>query len=178
MPFLFYDVLRAIWDLRKDPGFIVLALFAAVLIVGGTIFYWRVESLRPLNAFYFTMTTLTTVGYGDITPHTAAGKLFTAIFLICGIGIILALLASIAGQLQRKSVLHRPLTGLSARRAARHGNGGKVPAGRDLSAYGDFDVLVIGSNEASRETAVAAASAGLRVIVADEAWPEGEGQGR
>lgn len=174
MPFLFYDILRAIWALRKDRGFVVLALSALVLVLGGTTFYIVVEGLRPINALYFTMTTLTTVGYGDISPHTAAGKIFTAIFVIIGVGILLAVLASIAAQLQRESMFHRPLDSLQARRAAHSGTDAAAPAGiaeehPALSAYGEFDVLVVGSNEASRQTAIAAASAGLRVVVADGA---------
>lgn len=181
MPFILIpllDVLRTIWSLRKDRGFVVLAISAILLVLAGSTFYWQVENLRPINAFYLTMTTLTTVGYGDVSPHTGAGKIFTAGFVVLGVGVLLALLASIAAELQRKSMLHRPLASLEAHRASRSDNGGDTPSGRtDLSAYGEFDVLVIGSNEASRETAVAAARAGLRVVVADGSWSDQAGSG-
>jgi voltage-gated potassium channel len=62
---------------------------AAIAAVGiGTTFYHLVEHLSWLNAYYFSIVTLTTVGYGDIVPHTAAGKIFTTIYLLIGIGII------------------------------------------------------------------------------------------
>ncbi|MCQ6277278.1 potassium channel family protein [Bacillus sp. V3B] len=44
------------------------------------------ESL--LNSFYFVMTTFTTVGYGDYSPVTVAGKLFTVLMYLIGIGLL------------------------------------------------------------------------------------------
>ena len=38
--------------------------------------------------FYFIITSLTTVGYGDIYPITDGGKIFTSIILVLGIGVI------------------------------------------------------------------------------------------
>lgn len=61
---------------------------ASIIILIGTIFYHFVEKLSWLDSFYFSVITLATVGYGDITPHTDAGKLFTAFYVIGGIGII------------------------------------------------------------------------------------------
>lgn len=65
-------------------------LLAAALLalITGTVFYHLVEHLSWLNAYYFSVITLTTVGYGDITPHTPAGKIFTTFYVIFGIGII------------------------------------------------------------------------------------------
>ena len=65
-------------------------LVTAVLIMlgGGTIFYHFVEKWSLLNAYYFCVVSLTTVGYGDITPHTALGKFFTTFYLMAGIGIL------------------------------------------------------------------------------------------
>jgi voltage-gated potassium channel len=61
---------------------------AAFALSFGTIFYHLVEHLSWLDAYYFSVITLTTVGYGDITPHTAAGKIFTSIYVLFGIGVI------------------------------------------------------------------------------------------
>ncbi len=41
-----------------------------------------------LDVFYFSATMLTTVGYGDLAPSTAAGKPFTVFYIFAGIGII------------------------------------------------------------------------------------------
>ena len=46
------------------------------------------ERWSPLDAFYFSVTTLTTVGFGDLAPQTALGKLFTVLYLFVGLGII------------------------------------------------------------------------------------------
>jgi voltage-gated potassium channel len=44
------------------------------------------EGLSFFDAFYFTVVTVATVGYGDIIPVTVAGKVFTVIIIITGVG--------------------------------------------------------------------------------------------
>jgi voltage-gated potassium channel len=61
---------------------------ALLVLTIGTIFYHFVERFSWLNAYYFSVVSLTTVGYGDIVPHTAAGKIFTTVYVMFGIGII------------------------------------------------------------------------------------------
>jgi hypothetical protein len=156
MPLLLLDVLRALWALRRDHGFVSLGLLLAIAIVGGAAFYWQVEDLRALDAVYLSVITLTTVGYGDPAPATDAGKIFTAAFVLVGMGILLTFLSTLAAQIRRNSILLRPL-----RRAAA---GGMRQQGTALAAFGEYDLLVVGSDEASRRTALEAAAAGLRVV--------------
>ena len=71
-----------------DPEFRSIALMALALLAVGTVFYTNVEGWSPLDALYFSVITLATVGYGDLVPRTAAGKIFTMVYLLLGIGVI------------------------------------------------------------------------------------------
>lgn len=63
-----------------------LALVVLALIVGGgTIGYMVVEDWGPLDAFFMTIITLSTVGYGEVQPLTPAGKLLSIIVIISGV---------------------------------------------------------------------------------------------
>lgn len=55
----------------------------------GTYFYTHVEHWKLLDSFYFTVTTLATVGYGDLTPKTDIGKIFTIMYIMIGVGLLL-----------------------------------------------------------------------------------------
>src|SRR5258708_30313237 len=62
----------------------VLALAAA--IVFGTIGFHLVEGWAFADSLYVTVQTLTTVGYGDVTPHSGAGRLFAVAVMLVGAG--------------------------------------------------------------------------------------------
>jgi voltage-gated potassium channel len=63
----------------------------------GALGFWYFEGLTLLEAFYMTITTITTVGYGDITPQTFRGKIFTIGLIITGVGVALYVLTGIIG---------------------------------------------------------------------------------
>ncbi len=65
---------------------LVLGAAAALLIVG-TVFYHYVEGFSWLNSVWFCVESLSTVGYGDMVPHTAEGKIFTMFFIFAGISV-------------------------------------------------------------------------------------------
>lgn len=122
MPLLIFSMLRAIWTLRRDRQFVSLALLAAVAIISGTGFYALVEGLRPVDAFYFSVVTLTTVGYGDFAPETDVGKLFTAVYVLVGVGILLAFVTTVAAKASQVPLLH------ASRSASARGEGHQPPA--------------------------------------------------
>ena len=45
-------------------------------------------STRYVDAYYYAITTLTTVGYGDIAPQTVLGQALASVIMIFGYGII------------------------------------------------------------------------------------------
>ncbi|GIW79309.1 MAG: potassium transporter TrkA [Gemmatales bacterium] len=67
--------------LLKQRLFLVPLLLVAV----GTLGYMVLEDLPPFDALYFTIITLTTIGYGDFTPATDGGKAFTMGLVLIGV---------------------------------------------------------------------------------------------
>lgn len=61
-----------------------------VLLIGTFAYHW-LEGWSYLDSLYFCVITLATIGYGDLTPSTPQAKIFTIIYVINGIAILLAL---------------------------------------------------------------------------------------
>lgn len=66
-------------------------LWALVTLLVGVFVYHRLEGWSYLDALYFSVISLATIGYGDLTPTTDIAKLFTIFYVINGIVILLAL---------------------------------------------------------------------------------------
>jgi voltage-gated potassium channel len=71
-----------------NPGRRFLAALAGivVLIIGGTVGYMMIEHMTPLDALYMTVITLSTVGYGEVKPLDAQGRIFTIGLIVTGVG--------------------------------------------------------------------------------------------
>jgi voltage-gated potassium channel len=96
------ELARAIGAVWRDPETKALPVVAGALVLTGTIFYWRAEDWTIIQALYFSVVTLTTVGYGDFTPTTAGTQIFTIIYILTGFGVLVALLTSVAEQYMRQ----------------------------------------------------------------------------
>jgi len=64
---------------------IALGALAVVTTIGVT-GYALLEGLSLGDAVYLTVVTLTTIGYGDLVPHTTAGRIFTMAIVLVGLG--------------------------------------------------------------------------------------------
>lgn len=87
----------------------ILLLLPVLIIIIGTGGMMAIEHLSFLDALYYTVVTIATVGYGDITPVTTGGKIFSIFLIIIGIGSFLTILTNIAERLlhRRQRDMHR-----------------------------------------------------------------------
>ena len=79
-----------------------LFLFFSVMLVG-TVAFSYIENISLLDAFYFSIVTVATVGYGDISPRNIEGKILAIALIITGVGTFLEVIAGITQvMLQRR----------------------------------------------------------------------------
>jgi voltage-gated potassium channel len=89
--------------------FWLLLLLPVAIVVIGAIGMMALEHLSFLNAIYFTIVTIGTVGFGDIHPVTTGGKILVIFLIIIGIGTFLTILTGIAQRIlyRRERNVHR-----------------------------------------------------------------------
>jgi len=70
-------------------------IFIGIMLLIGTTFFSFIEDLSVIDAFYLSGSTITTVGYGNISPETDVGKVFSVIYSIVGIGTVFFILGKL-----------------------------------------------------------------------------------
>jgi len=78
-----------------------LFLFLAVMFLA-TVVFAHLENLDLLDAFYFSIVTVATVGYGDISPRTIEGKILAIALIVTGVGTFLEVVAGITQVMLRR----------------------------------------------------------------------------
>ena len=92
----FLRLLKAILRSWKVPEFRATFGLAVIILLTGTVFYRNVEGWGWIDALYFSTTTISTVGLGDLSPQTDLGKIFTVVYIFVGIGVFVALFSQLA----------------------------------------------------------------------------------
>jgi len=86
-------ITSAIVERRAQAGMVATVLFTSVVVILGSIAALQFETAGGGNiataedAVWWSLTTMTTVGYGDRYPITTEGRLVAACLMICGIGL-------------------------------------------------------------------------------------------
>jgi voltage-gated potassium channel Kch len=91
-----FRLLKAIVRSWNVPTFRAAFFLVFLILLSGTVFYHNVEGWSWVDALYFSITTISTVGLGDLAPKTDLGKLFTVVYIFIGVGVFVALFTQFA----------------------------------------------------------------------------------
>ncbi|KPK13096.1 MAG: hypothetical protein AMJ56_03575 [Anaerolineae bacterium SG8_19] len=78
-------------DVLRDRDSRPVLTWALLTLLLGTLVYHWIEGWNLLDSLYFCVISLATIGFGDFVPTTQFGRVFTIIYVINGIVILLAL---------------------------------------------------------------------------------------
>ncbi len=81
------------YEKRNELGITLFVMFL-MLLMSSTIMYYLESDVQPkefpdiISTFWWSVATLTTVGYGDVYPVTGWGKLISGVIAVLGIGLV------------------------------------------------------------------------------------------
>ncbi len=103
-----HELRQAVWQSR-DKIFVFLAVVMVAVTISGTVMY-QVEKDGENNQFtsipqamYWAIVTMTTVGYGDIVPHTTIGKCISAALILLGYSLIIVPTSVVSAEMHQRS---------------------------------------------------------------------------
>lgn len=104
IPFLIF--FGSLFKMLKQPEFRGIFTLVIITLAVGTTVYHSLEGWRWLDSLYFSVMTLTTIGFGDFVPTTDSGKIFTIMYVFMGLGILIGFINA-TGEYFRKQQIER-----------------------------------------------------------------------
>ncbi|MBY0555442.1 potassium channel family protein [bacterium] len=101
---------KRLWNLAKQPVFIVLTILGNSLIaLSSALLYHFEKGINPkinswLDTVWWAVATVTTVGYGDVSPITDIGKIIGIFMMIIGTALFWSYTALFAGAIMAEEV--------------------------------------------------------------------------
>jgi hypothetical protein len=100
----FWRTLISFW---RDPAYLSLLFATNFFLAIGTIAYRYLEDWSWLDSLYFSVITLTTIGYGDFSPKATLGKLFTIGYIIIGVSLVLGFVNTLFWHYRKETIKKR-----------------------------------------------------------------------
>jgi voltage-gated potassium channel len=108
-----YQTLTSAVSASRRKIFVFLSMVLMVVLVMGTVMYVVEGPERGFTsipkAMYWAIVTMTTVGYGDLTPHTDVGKAIASMMMLLGWGVLAVPTGIVTAEMTTQR-LQRPLT--------------------------------------------------------------------
>ncbi len=90
---------RAESGVRESREILLYLLAVVTVVLVGTLGFYGIEGWPLFDAFYMTVITLSTVGYGEVHPLTPHGRLFAVALIFLGVGVATAVLPRLAAKI-------------------------------------------------------------------------------
>ena len=105
--------LKQAFMIVRDEFIVFSSAIVLLIYISAVFIYFFENPVQPekftsiVHCFWWAITTLTTVGYGDMSPITLGGKIFTSIIILLGLAIVAipaGLLASALSEIKNKDI--------------------------------------------------------------------------
>ena len=98
------SIAHGLIDVFADRRVRALVIFALTIIATATVLFWLIEVWPLVDAAFFSVVTISTVGYGNLTPVTALGKVVCMVYILLGLGVFVAAASAVADALIKRRV--------------------------------------------------------------------------
>jgi voltage-gated potassium channel len=152
----------------------LLALLAAILF--GTLGFHFIERWPLADSLYVTVQTLTTVGYGDQTPHSGMGRLFAIVVMLIGAGGVALFVSTIVQSVVQSELMATFGQRRRSRRMSKLSNHFIICGSGRVGSHLVRDLLVTNESflviEQDQQRAAEFAQRGVNVLVGDATLEE------